>query len=353
MKVFADLHHSSLYYSLYLLFEKRLNYELYRPIGMNWFTQGYWKIADVYDTRQATANQFLGLDHKKWDKFKSLNADYTIEDGVYHVYDPDNYFHQKAITLEKFKEVKFDIIIASYIHHVPTFARLVKEYQPQAKLIHQMGNNWISSIDFGLVRNLMASTKKISLPENINAVWYHQEFDREVFTYKPYKPPLTKKKTVCLMNNLQAYPDADLFFQMEKAMPDWKFKYYGASNRDGSLAGYKTVASEIHDSAFVWHCKAGGDGFGHVVHNAFACGRPPIVKKEYYKDQLAEELMVGGETCIAIDNLTLPEIIEKVLYYSDDIRYQTMSEAAYKRFCEVVDYNAEEKQLREFMNRLI
>ena len=44
MRVFADYHHSALYESLRLLFEERLDWKLYKPIGTEWYANGYWKL---------------------------------------------------------------------------------------------------------------------------------------------------------------------------------------------------------------------------------------------------------------------------------------------------------------------
>lgn len=350
MKVFCDLHHGSLYYSLQLLFEKRLGWELYRPIGMEWYHEKFWTIADPYPEPLNTAGQYLGTDHEEYVPYKQLNGDYKLEDGIYYVYDPDHDIHQKAIRLDEFKKMDIGIVIASYLGNVTTFRRLVDLYKPKAKLIHQMGNNWIDSVDFGLVQNIMASTKAMALPQGINAVFYHQEFDVNEFTYTEQIP---QKRITCLMNNLNSYPDAGSFFELEKAMPDWQFKSFGASNRDDSIAGYKKVAQAIKDSMFIWHIKIGGDGYGHILHNAFACGRPPIVKKEYYHGQLGEELMKDGDTCICVDGLKLPDIAKKIEYYSDPVRYKAMSMKAFHKFNEKVDFNKEAEKLKNFLEVLI
>ena len=54
-RVLCDFHHSSLLRSLVLLFEERLDMALYRPIGMDWFDEGFWAINNQRDT----AEQFL------------------------------------------------------------------------------------------------------------------------------------------------------------------------------------------------------------------------------------------------------------------------------------------------------
>ena len=60
MNVFCDFHHTELYHSIKLLFEDRLGFNLYRPIGMEWQEQGYWKVFD----HPATAAQFLSVNQK-------------------------------------------------------------------------------------------------------------------------------------------------------------------------------------------------------------------------------------------------------------------------------------------------
>jgi len=61
MKVFAELHHQSLFTSLQFLFEKRLGYQLFRPIGEKWFREGYWKICEPYGNDIRTITQYLGI----------------------------------------------------------------------------------------------------------------------------------------------------------------------------------------------------------------------------------------------------------------------------------------------------
>jgi hypothetical protein len=196
------------------------------------------------------------------------------------------------------------------------------------------------------VKNLLSSTIPISVPSFVNAVFYHQEFDTDVFKYKEPSP---NKRIASFLNGFNNYPDANLFYALEEKLGDWEFKIFGAENRDGSIAGYKKITKEIHDSRFVWQVKAGGDGFGHIIHNAFACGRPPIVKMEYYEGQLASKLMKDMKTCVAIDNLTVNQIINKLNSVSN---YGEMCLNASKAFREQVDYDSEETRIREFMERL-
>lgn len=347
MKVFADYHHNTLYNSLHLLFEKRLGWELYRPIGLDWFTEGYWKIGDPYgESAHLTANQYLGF-HSSYDPFKELNKNPELKSAYYHVYDPDNEIDHRAVTFEQFKETKFDIIIASYIDHIAPFRKLVEEYQPQAKLIHQMGNNWVGRIDFSQVKNLMASTAKVPVPDDVHSVFYHQEME-EFFKPGEYATFNTIKSFV---NVLQG-SDLELAQALEKELYEYGFEFYGASNRNGAIAPQSKVAEKMSQAQFVLHLKEGGDGFGHVIHNAFACGVPPIVKMSQYKGQLAFELMDDGATCINIDGLAPEMAAKKIREYGSYDMWCKLREGAYKRFKEVVDFDKEAKMLESFLSSL-
>ena len=46
----------------------------------------------------------------------------------------------------------------------------------------------------------------------------------------------------------------------------------------------------------------------------------------------------------------LLEIVKKVEYYSDPVRYQAMSTKAYQIFKEKVDFDQEETDLRKFLD---
>jgi len=44
--IFSDRHHDGLAYSLRLL-AKRLNADIYFPIGLTWWQKGFWDVVDV------------------------------------------------------------------------------------------------------------------------------------------------------------------------------------------------------------------------------------------------------------------------------------------------------------------
>lgn len=341
MKIFSDLHHGALYYSLQLLFEGRLSFRLYRPIGKAWFDSGYWKIAEPYENNLGTVAQFLE-DCVPADGSRPLNRVKQDTGGYYLVKAPKDH---KAVTLEQFKEIKFDIVIASIPQHLAPYTELIKKYQPEAKLIYQIGNHF-GPVDFSLAKNVMASTAPFS--NGVNAVFYHQEFNLDTFCYKP---PLNDRKIYSFVHCLGG-KDYEDYKEYKKALLGFEFKSFGAGCDDGAVSGWEHVAEKMHQSMFGFHLKSGGDGFGHIIHNWFACGRPPIVRMSQYKDKLAGELMIDGKTCLDLDGRTLGENVERIKYYSQPEEHKRLCQQAYDRFCEVVDFDREEQELRRFIENL-
>lgn len=346
MKVLADLHHQGLYHSLYLLFEERLNWELYRPIGIEWYNEGYWL---VYD-HPATVEQFLGLYQSienPTDIHGNLlpehdrkNLHYTIEDGIYYVRDLAHETIHRAITLDKFKDTEFDIIISSIPQHVDKFNKLIRLYQPKAKHIFQVGNNWSTNHN---VNNIMFSTRPF--PTDKNAVFYHQEFDLNVFKYEI---PVFHN----IVNSYIHYMKRkDLMNHLANRLPHWMFNAYGGGMTK-TVPGAKSMAEHYRSSAFTWHYKPGGDGYGHVIHASYACGRPALIWKKFYNNQLAENLFEDKVTCIDTSCRSIDEVAQLLKHYSQPDEHRKMCEAAHQRFNSVVDFDNEFEQIKTFLENL-
>lgn len=345
MNVFVDFHHASLLQSLIMLFEKRFGGMVYRPIGRRWFDEGFWK---VYD-HPATVAQFLDIGGATPDGTQPVNN--VVEmgaPGVYKCYDIDSEMTNRAITLEYFEKIPFDFVIATMPAHIEPFKRLIAQYKPNAKLIYQIGNAWTTGA--GLAPNVMASARISGIPADINYVEYRQEFDLDFF--RPQTT--TQQKNIFSFINVfsgQAHFEYDwqCFLALEKRMSDWNFKSYGGQCRDGAMHGVKNVAKALSETRFVWHVKAGGDGYGHVIHNAYAMGIPPIVKMEYYQGKMAGDLMVDGETCIGIDNLTIDQAIAKISHFNEPDHYETMRKNVYNVFRQKVNFDKDAENINQFL----
>ena len=347
--VLADFHHASLLQSLIMLFEGRLGGKVYRPIGLEWADEGFWAIHDHPATRQ----QYLTLaqGYRPQDGTRPLNDIEKIEDGVYYCQDIDSGRYNKAITLSKFMEMHIDIVIASIPQHIEPFKKLVRLHPSRPKLIFQIGNQWDGR---GLALNVMASAKMPKI-EGVNFVSYHQEFDLGVFKTAPPGPPsrIITSLVNCFNTDGLFAPDWALFQEVERLMPEWEFRCLGGQCRDGAAHGHAEVAKAIADSAFIWHTKNGGDGYGHIVFNTAAVGRPMITKRSYYAGKLGEKLMVDDVTCIDIDNLS-PESVRRAIcrrFCAES--YHAMCRNVSSNFKKCVNFDEDEKNIRDFLARLI
>ncbi len=98
MRILTDFHHSSLMRAHVMLFEDRLGHEVFRPIGMDWFHEGYWAINDL----EPTARQFLAFDSQPFDSTPPLNDSMfrSTHVGIARVFDPGRATTHMAVTLE-------------------------------------------------------------------------------------------------------------------------------------------------------------------------------------------------------------------------------------------------------------
>lgn len=347
-RVLVDLHHADLFYSLQLLFEKRLGAEVFRPIGMEWYTEGYWHVYPHINV----ARQYLGMDnsiiHKDvhgqpLDKSAWVNASYTTSgDGIYYVMDVTKDKLNRGITLEAFKETEFDIIISSIPAHIRPFNELIRLYQPRAKHIFQIGNSWTFDPD---VRNIMSSASPF--PTTKHAIFYHQEFELDTFHYEPPQGVATVSSFIHYMQEM------DIRNRFAAMLPDWTFRSYGAGMPEGNICKTAEIADRMRESDFIWHVKPGGDGFGYNIHEAYAVGRPVITRMHHYRGKLAEQLLTDQETCIDLDRYTEQEVASQLEYYNTNPEeHLALCQRAYDRFGKVVDYDQEFEELKTFMEDL-
>jgi hypothetical protein len=353
--VFTDFHHAGLLNSLIMLFEGRLGGNLCRPIGTEWYKQGFWKIYD----HPATVEQYLGINGATPDETPRLNDFYypDLQTGFFGVYcckDIDSGYFNKAITFEAFMNTKFDIVIASIPQHLEPFKRLCEFHPNHPKLIYQIGNAW--NIPAGTsVKNVMASAN-VPYSGGMNFIRYHQEFDLNIF--RPSNTKVLSNENIysfvnCFSIQEHFKNDWQLFQEVEKKMSSWNFKAYGGQCRDGAAHGSQELADKMREAMFIWHTKNGGDGYGHVLFNSAAVGRPIITNKAYYRGKLGEKLMIDGETCIDINGLSVDEIINKISNFSNPELYQEMCINVYNNFRKYVDFDKEQKEIELFLAKLL
>jgi len=337
--VFCEMHHNDLHRSLEILFEKRLGWKLFYPIGLDWSTTGIWKYACVPETKDAVTRQYL----------EGHTEDIQVERGSFLRYNPTHRKTNRMITLSKFFEMPIDIVIASVQNHEESFYKLAQSHWNNPKFIRQIGN-WGELIDFNYSKNIMLSAiPTVPMPKDINYVSYHQEFDLNIFKYEE---PKETKTITNFMNCLPASRYYPLYLQYEKLLPDFKWKMHGILGKDGIIGNVWDIAKIIKESAFGIHLKYGGDGYGHALHNFFACGRPVITCCSDYKNKFGELLLEDKITCIDLEAHSIEDNVKLIRYFSIPKNHRKMCQNVYERFCKVVNFDAEFLKLKDFLDKL-
>jgi len=339
--IFVDYHHGDLYYSLHLLFEERFGFNLYRPIGLEWFQKGFWRIAEPYGNAPGTIDQYLRIPNEA-----------KVADGVYHI--PVKFgkaggdvYVQKAITFDKFMSMDFDVILATYNLHDSPWASLLSLYNRnravKARYVRQIGDVLIVP---GVCRNIMLATN-MPMPPRVNYIKYYPEHSKEFHYVEPSNHNVIKSFII----NPNFEPDLPLFLKFEKALSDYTFKIHGVG-RDGVISG-ELMPQAIKDSAWVWHVKrAGCTGF--TPRQALACGRPCIIKKSYCYQyySLERDLFEDSINCIDLDLGTMKQSIEKIKYFSEPDRHREMCRNTAEKFRKDVDFDKEAQKIKEWLDDL-
>jgi hypothetical protein len=309
--------------------------ELFRPIGVDWFGEGFWFVSAPYQNSWMTVNQYLSInqDALPAEPRYRLNKVDTFEGGVYKV------GWQKAVTLDTFKKMKFDYIVASIPDHYREYVRLRNLYQPQAKVICQVGNEF----DINNIDNILSSTKYVGMPFDKHFISYHQEFPLGIFSFSPVP---NSRVISSFLHSFHARKDYPIWLKMIEKLPDWTFKEFGAEGKEDYPQTDEDTAQRIRESDIVVHFKQEGDGFGHIVHNVFAMGRVLITKEEYYKGKMAYDLMIDGVTCLFWrDDQSVEWNLARILTSN----LERIGLQAHNRFNEVVNYQRESDDIKQWL----
>lgn len=347
MKILADFHHDSLWWALHLLFEKRLGWELYRPYGVEWFDQEYFKLYGHFAMKEPY--RFLAKLYLKDIVFTQDGENgYGLETRMGCI----DYPKFKLVTLKKAKEMDFDIIICTINENEKYFYKFAKEFCPKAKLIRITGN-MNDKVDHELYPNLMASDiSSYKMYQGEHKVLFRQEFDLNLFKYSP---PTNTHNLYSFLNGLRAEETEPgvfgTWFKLLHLLPEFKFRSYGGKCENGRIFGKRKLIERMSEASFLYHVKR-IDGYGHTIHNAFALGRPVITCFEYYRDKIAEPLLVDGETAIFTDGRSSRQIAEIVRSKANIEELTRMSENCRKKFEENVKFDYEFMRIQKFLEEL-
>lgn len=361
MKVLADLHHFDLYHSFQLLFEQRLGWELYRPIGYDWVNEGYWKLCDerypvvrqgYLSTEDGLCSQAL---QPYWNQRDAGWARFATElvrvgnikredDGICLVEDLSKNTYQKGITLDRFKDESFDIIISSVPQHFESFEILRQKYQPKARHVFHIGSV-VGCVVPPNAKNIMTHALPKFMPSEAHYIIYDQEFSLETFSYSH---PISHHDVRSYVH----FPESQGLW--EAMGLDWDFSFVGKTlaRLEETIIRSSDLSKCISDSAFTWHIKLGGESYGHILHNSYACGRPIIVNGFDYIGSRGGRLLEDMVTCIDVTRRNPEQLREKLLYAGREDIHERMCASAYSRFSNLVDFDSEFKELQLFLQEL-
>lgn len=348
MRVFADFHHHDLFESLQIVFRDRFGWELARPIGMEWFEQGYWNLERAWHG-DAVARQYL----TPWGDDRDL-GDRSERDDRSH---PGRTF--TMLTVEQARAWRPDVVIASVAHNHEGFARFAREVG--AKYVIHQGNVRLTPDEdrFDLADGaIMTTTSPWPIP--VRHVTVRQEFSLDDFRYEPpvrHERPVASSFVQCLAETGWAYA---LLLDVVRVVPelDWRvYGSYGSLPEDEYAAGNIGVCREVGEamraSDVAVHIKRWGDGFGHVIHNWFAVGRPVWGTADWYRDSLSAPLWVEGVTSFDMtirDRSENAAVLRRIV--GDPDHHARLCENAAARFREVVDFAQDAEAIRGLLESL-
>jgi len=354
MNVFADYHHSGLYHSLSLLFEKRLGGILYSPVGREWYDQGYWRysedpkiVHDYLETEIETAHDLGWISWDRYDPIKTGEHEYSITEA-------GSKFMLRRITLEQFKKMDFDYVVPTIYNNEEPFLRLRDKFQPKAKMLRNFGN--CDEVTTGKIPNLLNSTCQWPTREDyttqldrgkFNSVTWRQEIDTNVFNWA--RPPCSKTIR-SLLGDPKGSLDYPTWAHHKQALWEFKWLMHGPGGDAGFLME-RDLANAFKNSDFIWQVKFRGDGFGHTLHHAYACGRPCIIRGSYYKECIGEPLLVHDYSCIDLEKETFNGFLRKMRYWAEPDHLLEMSKNAYGLFKQEVNFDKEFEDVKAFLER--
>ncbi len=332
MKALIDRHQADLFYAMQLLFEDRFGIEVYTPVGMEWFDQGYWQFGHQHLGR-ALADQYLNIDAKyelvgdHWETIDPAHPDRPI----------------RCVTLEQFRAMDgWSHVMATVQDNQHGFWRLAGEVG--AKYLYQIGNTR-QEVDWALDPLAIASSE-VALEGR--AVRMHQPFDH-VGDFRYRDPDEATQQITSFVNLMPRLVDWPLWMGYMIWLPEWETKVYGIDGYDGNLHPVGAIADEMAQAAFGLQLKPTGDGYGHVLHGWAAVGRPLIGKGRYYRGQLGEHFWQDTVTCIDLDQRSGQENVALIRdIWADKPRYRAMCEAIHREF-ERIDWDGEARAIADLI----
>lgn len=338
MKILVDTHHRDLLYSLHCLFEKRLGWQLYTPLGMKWAEKGYWTMNKAHGC-DSLFKQYLepnSGDHPFCEKYK-------MEDGVHYIWNKCHKYYQKAVEFDVFEGMKFDVVMPTHWCHYDAWKDLVSQVKPKSTLVCHVGNIDRREVLGNVIRS-------VPHPGGSDIdVLVNQEINTSIYKHEDIPD---NSKNIHSVTSGYMFPE--LYHKYKKLLPEFDFKYYGVDCPDGLLHGTDGVYEKMRQSTLGWTTKVFG-GLGHSNMGWMYSGRAVITNMtEHHKwGELADKLFEPGHNCIDIDSGTDSENCEAIRKWMNPEVATTMGINSRKRFLDLISYEKEAEDAKKFLSQIL
>lgn len=275
MNILVDqIGHADLSYSMHLLFEKRLGWNVYSPDGgPGWAQYAVWT--------------------------SPLHPHTNVEvDGFDCIQVPTHSYLIKTVTLQQFIDMNWDFIISTCTRNENPLLTLAKQHKPGAKVVRQIANVGEQA---GAVKNVLLSTMTPMHPGTRTIKYYPEH--RSDFVHDPSVP--VHKKIKSYFNYFHTYAaDIGHFRTMRTLLPEFEMVVGGGAHRpdlDRTVLSPE-LPKDMQQQMFVWHTKPMGC-CGYTVRQALTCGKPIIFNSKYsiLMRTLAQEYLQDGVNAIDIN----------------------------------------------------
>ncbi len=337
-RIFADAHHTDLYRALQLLFERRFGWELYRPLGREYFDRGYF-----WHPRE---DEVIGLLTKQseFDPAKHKDVFDASEGGVLWKDREQDGILFRWLPLDRIKEI--DLIVCTTDRNEDGFYRLRRDFGLKCPILRYTGNNGekldLDKFDIFIPAHLPDYERYVASGKK-PGILYHPEFeiDNGMYCWTPLPDhrqkiartflnfiyhhvgpgtPNEQWRRYCgycdeigalhLMHGLGT-PPPGIEVPLDRII-DESFRAMGLDHlldrskwpdlrfNRGEPANHRTLSNLVKFSNIVVHPKPSPpEGYGFVVHQVAACGRP-LVLPQWYRQLSASKFLQERETCIYI-----------------------------------------------------
>jgi hypothetical protein len=264
------------------------------------------------------------------------------------------------VSVEQARALGLDLVLATVDHDHEGLHRFASEAGAHFG-IHIGNVRWDITQDRWDLAELALVSTALPFTPPVPHVTVRQEFS--LVDFRPAPPPRRDPFVVssfvnCFAENTSAYTH---FRAVASKAPEHDWRVYGAYGSvfpdeyaAGNLGVCADVGAAMRASDVIWHTKAWSDGFGHVIHNAFAIGRPVLGIASYYVNQLAGPLWVEGVTSFDIGGRSPEETLSLVARLRDDedLHLRVCEDSA-ARFRDIVDFRAEAEDVRRLLGQVL